>query len=154
MGMPRVMISQAAQAVATATATAPAAAATAPATVRTGAYTLEALHAAWKRFIDEHPSEQLLLTAMRHALPRQVGQDSFAVDVDSQAQVEVMKSRMTQLLAFLRDAVGNDMVALDVKLKEGGMQRQVWTDREVAQDMMKNNPDFAQLVKDFDLTLA
>ena len=76
------------------------------------------------------------------------------MDVDSQAQVEVMKSRMTQLLAFLRDAVGNDMVALDVKLKEGGMQRQVWTDREVAQDMMKNNPDFAQLVKDFDLTLA
>ena len=60
---------------------------------------------------------------------------------------------MTKLMQFLRNAVGNDMVALDIKLSERDVSAMAKTDREIIEDMRNRNPQFAQMIKDFKLSM-
>ena len=60
---------------------------------------------------------------------------------------------MTKLLGFLRQEVGNDMVALEIKISPKGVSAMAKTDREIIADMRQRNQEFSKLIDDFKLTL-
>ena len=124
-----------------------------PASKRTAAFTMEDLHRAWKKYIETHPHEQLLLSSMRNAFPAQVDSVTYRCEVESPAQMQVLEANMTPLLEFLRTEVSNDMLAIKVQVNEKITLPTAMTDREIVEDLMKRNPDFTTMVKDLDLTL-
>ena len=116
-------------------------------------FTPEQFVEAWKHYIEQNPGEIILLSAMRNSLPQQVNDTTYLVEVENTAQVEAINSSMTKLLAFLRQQVGNDMVALEIKVSPKGVSAMAKTDREIIADMRQRNPDFNKMIDDFKLTL-
>ena len=123
------------------------------ATVRTGSFSPEQFVAAWNQYIEQNPGEIILLSAMRNSLPQKIDDNTYQIEVENNAQVEAISSNMTKLMQFLRNAVGNDMVALDIKLSERDVSAMAKTDREIIEDMRNRNPQFAQMIKDFKLSM-
>ena len=144
---PRILINKQPQA--TATSDAPKAAAP----THTTQFTAEQLVEAWKHYIEQNPGEIILLSAMRNSLPQKVNDTTYLIEVENTAQVEAINSNMTKLLQFLRNEVGNDMVALETKISPKGVSTMAKTDREIVADMRQRNPEFNKIVNDFQLTL-
>ena len=117
-------------------------------------FTEQQLHAAWKKYIDSHPHEQVVITAMRQSLPQRIDDTTYKMLVGTAAEETVVKGVISPLLAFLRHEVANDMLALEVELKPTEISRHVMTEREVIDDLKQRNPQVLQLIKDFDLFLA
>ena len=121
---------------------------------RTAAFTPEQFTQAWQHYIEQNPGEIILLSAMRNSVPQRLNDTTYQVEVENTVQVETISSNMTKLLQFLRDEVGNDMVALDIKLSPKGVSTMAKTDREIVEDMRDRNPQFAQMIKDFKLSMT
>ncbi|MBO4723366.1 MAG: DNA polymerase III subunit gamma/tau [Muribaculaceae bacterium] len=117
-------------------------------------FTAEQLVEAWKHYIEQNPGEIILLSAMRNSLPQKVNDTTYLIEVENTAQVEAINSNMTKLLQFLRNEVGNDMVALETKISPKGVSTMAKTDREIVADMRQRNPEFNKIVNDFQLTLS
>ena len=112
------------------------------------------LLAAWQRFIDEHPHEKVIINTMRVALPQRVNDTLYEIYVENQGQVEFFNSHSTEIISFLRDAVHNDMLAIDVKIRQGGPAPKIWSPRDIVEDMCRSNSSIANLIRDFELRLA
>ena len=91
---------------------------------------------------------------MRNSLPTKIDDTTYQIEVENNVQVEALGSNMTKLLQFLRDEVGNDMVSLEVKLSSKEVSVMAKTDREIVEDMRNRNSQFAQMIKDFKLSMA
>lgn len=124
------------------------------ATHRSTPFTAQQLLEAWNSYIKQHPEEKVIINTMRNSLPQRITDDQYQIEVDNDAQVEFMEDSMRNLLTFLRNAVSNDMLAIDVKLRKGGPRPTVLTDREIVENLRKSNPDFNQFIKDFELSMA
>lgn len=144
---PRILINKQPQA--TAASDAPKAAAPS----HTTQFTAEQLVEAWKHYMEQNPGEIILLSAMRNSLPQKVNDTTYLIEVENTAQVEAINSNMTKLLQFLRNEVGNDMVALETKISPKGVSTMAKTDREIVADMRQRNPEFNKMIDDFKLTL-
>ncbi len=123
-------------------------------THRSSPFTTQQLLEAWNSYIKQHPEEKVIINTMRNSLPQRVTDDQYQIEVDNDAQVEFMEDSMRNLLTFLRNAVNNDMLAIDVKLRKSGPRPAVLTDREIVENLRKSNPDFNQFIKDFELSMA
>ena len=124
------------------------------ATHRSTPFTAQQLLEAWNSYIKQHPEEKVIINTMRNSLPQRITDDQYQIEVDNDAQVEFMEDSMRNLLTFLRNAVSNDMLAIDVKLRKGGPRPTVLTDREIVENLRKSNPDFNQFIKDFELSMS
>lgn len=122
--------------------------------VRNAPFTSEQLVTAWQHFIQQNPKEIILLSAMSNSVPTKIDEGTYQIEVENNVQVEALSSNMNKLLQFLRDEVGNDMVSLDIKLSPKGVSTMAKTDREIVEDMRDRNPQFAQMIKDFKLSMA
>ena len=91
---------------------------------------------------------------MRNSLPSKINDNTYQIEVENNVQVEALSSNMTKLLEFLRNEVGNDMVSLDVKMSAKEVAPMAKTDREIVEDMRDRNPEFAQMLRDFKLSMA
>ena len=117
-------------------------------------FTAEQLVSAWKRYMEQNPGEIILLSAMRNSLPQKVNNTTYLIEVENTAQVEAINSSMTKLLQFLRNEVGNDMVALEIKISPKGVSAMAKTDREIVADMRQRNPEFNKMIDDFKLSMT
>jgi hypothetical protein len=57
-------------------------------------------------------------------------------------------------LNAMRDAVGNDMLAIDVKIGKKMSDHRILTPREVVNNIREHNPNFNKFIQDFQLSLA
>ena len=124
------------------------------ATVRREPFTIEQLQQAWNAYIVNHPNEHVVVNTMRMASPQRITDTLYQIEVQNPSQVEFIKTAETQLLTELRNAVNNDMLAIDVKISERGPAMKIWTPREIVENIQGHNPKFTQFIKDYDLGLA
>ncbi|MBQ0069965.1 MAG: DNA polymerase III subunit gamma/tau [Bacteroidales bacterium] len=122
--------------------------------VRRAAFTPEQLQQAWNAYINNHPNEHVVINTMRMASPQRVTDTQYMIEVQNPSQVQFIQTAMNNLLTELRNAVSNDMLALDIKITDRGPAPKIWTQREIAEEIVKNNPKFAQFIKDYELSLA
>lgn len=114
----------------------------------------QALLRAWQKYIDANPSEHIIINTMRVSLPKKINDTLYEIEVENQMQVETMNAQSTKILTFLRNCVGNDMLAMDIKLNPNIEKPKFWSPQEVVASIRENNPYIDQLIKDFDLALA
>lgn len=117
-------------------------------------FSIEQLHNAWNSYITSHPQEHVVINTMRMAMPQRVDDTTYEIEVQNPSQVEFIENAKMQLLEHLRKAVGNDHLTLNVKISDRGPAPQVWTPREIIEDIQQHNPGFTQFIKDFELGLA
>jgi DNA polymerase-3 subunit gamma/tau len=134
----------------------PTQAADATRTVRTQPFTLEQLKAAWQGYIEQHQHERALVTTMSYAQPQPGGSaEQYVVVVGSSAEQKNMDEHKEELLRFLKDALKNDQLVVDVKVSEVPIDTpKILSPREIVEGIKQNNPQFSQFLKDFDLGLA
>ena len=116
-------------------------------------FTAEQLAAAWQGYIASHPHDQLVINIMKGAIPKQIDAENYEVTVND-AQYEFIGTSMSKILAYVRDAVKNDMLAIAVKLGKSGPAPKIWTDREIVDDLRKHHPEMDEVIKDWGLGLA
>ena len=123
---------------------------------RTQPFSAEQLNAAWQNYIDQHPQERALCTTMSYALP-QPGEhaEHYVMIVGSSTELKNVEEHKQALLKFLSDQLQNDRLALDVKVSDVPIDTpKILSPREVVEEIKQHNPNFTQVLKDFDLGLA
>lgn len=91
---------------------------------------------------------------MRTARLQQVSDTVYEVYVEGQPQVESIESHKTKIMTHLRQALNNDMLALELKIQTTGEDHRILTPREVVEDIKSRHPDFVPFIKQFQLSLA
>jgi DNA polymerase-3 subunit gamma/tau len=124
------------------------------ATIRREPFNAEQLQKAWQDYIDQNPHEKVIISSMRTARLRQVNDTLYEVTVEGQAQVESIESNKTKIMTYLRDAVHNDMLAIDIKVSQSKEDHRILTPREVVEDIKQRRPDFVPFIESFQLGLA
>ena len=124
--------------------------------MRREAFTPEQLQQAWLSYIDQNPHEKLVVSSMRGARLQPADNAIVNVLVEGQAQLESIDSVKSKLISHLRDAVNNDMLALELKVAptEGGEDLRILTPREVVEDIKQRRPEFIPFIETFQLGLA
>lgn len=121
---------------------------------RTAPFDEQALLVAWQQFIDEHPREQIIINTMRCSLPRKINDTLYEIEVENQVQVESFNVHRMNIITYMRNHVGNDMLAIDIKLNPNIEKPKFWTPQEIVASIKENNPYFDKFIEDFDLALA
>lgn len=109
---------------------------------------------AWQAYIDQNPHEILTISSMRTAQLQQAGEALYDVFVEGKAQIESIESNKSKIMTHLRDAVGNDMLALELKVRPTTEDHRILTPREVVEDIKQRRPDFVPFIENFQLGLA
>jgi DNA polymerase-3 subunit gamma/tau len=123
-------------------------------TIRREPFSAEQLQKAWQGYIGQNPHEKVIISSMRTARLRQVNDTLYEVTVEGQAQVESIESNKTKIMTYLRDAVHNDMLAIDIKVSQSKEDHRILTPREVVEDIKQRRPDFVPFIESFQLGLA
>ena len=121
---------------------------------RTNAYTDDALYAAWHKFIELHPREQIIINTMRCSLPRKISENVYEVEVENQVQVESFNAHKMNIMTFLRDSIENDMLAIEVKINPYIERPKFWTPQEIVASIKEYNPYLEKFIDEFDLALG
>ena len=121
---------------------------------RNSTFTEQQMLASWQRVITQHPHEKVIINTMRMSQPKRVNDTLYEIYVENQGQVEFFNTHRTEIVEYLRNAVSNDMLAINVNIREGGPAPKIWSPREVVDDMCKQNEAVVNLIRDFELGLA
>lgn len=116
-------------------------------------FTAQQVAAAWQDYIAAHPHDRLVINIMKTVTPKQIDAENYEITVND-AQYDFINNTMSKILAHVRDAVKNDMLAIAVKLGKSGQAPKIWTDREIVDDLRKHHPEMDEVIKDWGLGLA
>ncbi len=117
-------------------------------------FTAEQLQQAWRDFIADNPQEQILITTMRMAIPTPIDDTRYQVAFEGQGQVETFNAHQAKLLEYLRKRVSNNNLAINVIITETPSAPRRLSPREVVEQMKQRNPEFNQMLVDYQLGLA
>ncbi len=109
---------------------------------------------AWKQFIVSHPTEHLLINAMRMTHPKRVSDAVYSATVESEAIRDSIQMSLQELLSYLRERLSNDAIDVQVHLNKGQSSVTSLTDAEVYALMRKNHPYLNVVIEDLHLTLV
>lgn len=121
---------------------------------RTCAFTEEQLLEVWNKFIKEHSREQFISNTMRSCQPTKINDTLYEIEVENQLQVETFNTNSSRILAYLRDGVENDMLAINVKLNTFIERPKFWTPLEIVNSIKERNPHFSKFINEFDLEIG
>lgn len=132
------------------TAQAPAAAA---AKARTTPYTDEQVIASWHEYMNQHPTEQVLVNTMRASTPARVSGDIFRITVENHAQTQIMSAHMPELMKHIHDTLSNDLIKIEIAENHDAGSPHTWNDRELLGHIIEGNPAIRELIDSFKLML-
>ena len=121
---------------------------------RENPYTEQMLDATWETYISSHPTARILVNTMRTARPKRIEGDRYVIMVENPGQLELMRQSLPELHSYIHNALGNDMITLQVEQNQGEAAPYVWNDREVLVHMVETNPYLKTMIEDFHLVLS
>lgn len=121
---------------------------------RRNAVTLEALTKAWEDFIIKNPDKHILISAMRKASPSQKDAETFRVLVDHPALRQAFESEMADLIGYLRDALSNDFISLEVEIDTSAKVVKQIAPQELLKEMIRQNPSLGDFIGTLDAELV
>lgn len=117
------------------------------------AYTQEKLKEAWIVYIQQHPTEHILINTMRSSFPIPIKDDHYRLIVENPTQRELMYRNMENIKRHLSEMLGNDYITFEVELNDGEPAPIVWSERKVLAYMEEHVPYFRTFAKDFKLSI-
>ncbi|MCC8117219.1 MAG: DNA polymerase III subunit gamma/tau [Bacteroidales bacterium] len=120
---------------------------------RAESYTEQQLMDAWFKYTQDHPTEKILVNTMLSVKLQKIADDQYLVPVDDNIQVETFNEAMPNLRQFMRDALKNDNIDLQVRVIQGESSPITWTQAEVLQHMMEQRPALRDFLQAFNFSL-
>lgn len=107
--------------------------------------------AAWRRFIDQNPDQQILVGAMRKASPVRTGEFEYSVMVQHPAQMQAFELSMAGLLEFLRKELHNDFLAVRAEVdRSQAPAHKHLPPQEFLKQIIADNPMMGRFLKDIE----
>ncbi len=131
----------------------PTPAAKAAAQMRNNPYTEEALQRAWDSYIEQHPTDQIIINTMRAGRPVLQEANAYVVNVENDLQLNMMHNRIKEILQHIHDTLGNDFVAITLRRNSGEGSPVTWTERELLKHLGEDNEGFDDFVATLGLNL-
>lgn len=117
---------------------------------RTEAFSDDQFRECWDRFIAMHPSQVILVSAMREASPERTGAESFRIRVAHPAAYQAFETTMPELLRYFRDNLRNDRLTINVEIDEDVKIEKRLSPTELLKEMLENNPALGEFLSDID----
>ncbi|MGM9847294.1 MAG: DNA polymerase III subunit gamma/tau, partial [Muribaculaceae bacterium] len=99
--------------------------------VRKSQYTAEQIKDAWLEFANLHPTEKLLINAMRNSIPALVNGDTYKIVVENQVQHGKVMEFLRDIYDFIHPKIDNDYWTLEIEENRGVSSPHTWNEREV-----------------------
>lgn len=116
-------------------------------------FTEEQLIEAWKAYVKQHPDQILVTRIMNSMKPKRIDEVTYRLTL-APGQDGFITPSLAEILAFLRSAVNNDMLAIELQVDDSIKPPKVWTGREIVDDIRSRHANLDGLIKTYGLTLA
>lgn len=113
--------------------------------------TLEEL---WKQFINDHPSEHLLISAMRNCFPEARGEGEYCITVMQPGQKECFERAGDSLFEYIRKGLGNSSLKFSVEIGKSPERAALLTDAQIVKKLMSENQTLSRLLTGLDAELV
>lgn len=113
----------------------------------------EDLKQAWTKFIDAHPEQRILISAMRSSLPQKKDETTYRVSVNHPAQKQSFENVLSELTEFLRRELKNGKVKLEVDIEKEPEGEKILNPREFLKLVVDENKELADFLKSIDAEL-
>lgn len=120
---------------------------------RTNTFTQASFEEAWGDYINLHPEQRILVSAMRTSLPENQGDNNYYVKVAHPAQKQAFENDMANLLGFLRDKLKNDYITIKVDVDAVTEDKKMMTSRELLKKTIQDNPELGKFLTAIDAEL-
>ena len=121
--------------------------------VRKSQYTAEQVKAAWLEFANLHPTEKLLINAMRNSIPTLVNGDTYKIVVENQVQHGKVMEFLRDIYDFIHPKIDNDYWTLEIEENRGVSSPHTWNEREVFNYILAHDENFKEMVSTLKLHL-
>lgn len=116
-------------------------------------FTDEAFQGAWNEYISQIPDQQILVSAMRSAIPNRVDRTQFDVLVDHPAQQQAFELAMPRLLEFMRRQLGNDYLTIRALINPDKEIIKPLSPKEFLEKTVRINPTLGKFLKDLEIQI-
>lgn len=123
-------------------------------TERTETFSDDQFRECWDRFIATHPSQVILISAMRESTPERISAESVRIKVAHPAAYQAFETTMPELLRYLRDNLRNDRLTINVEIDENVKIEKRLSPTDLLKEMLENNPSLGQFLSDIDGEIA
>lgn len=113
---------------------------------RDNAYTEADFNRAWAAVIKDVKNKPVLYSALLECTPKPVEPDRYLLEVPSDIQAEAIRNALPQMLKIIYDVVQNDRPTIEVKVMEGELPPQFWSDRMVHDYLMEHHPALREFI--------
>lgn len=117
-------------------------------------YTDDALKSAWHSYMAAHPTDHILVNAMRAHFLQNAGNGLYTFILDNAIQEQIVAEALPELTAHLRNSLSNDTITLKVEINQGESSPLTWSDHEVLDRMIENAPVLREFIDKFRLTIG
>ncbi len=121
---------------------------------RSTPYTDTALEITWTNCSTANPAAVALNNILKSCKPRRVEGDRFVVGVNSEAQQKILSDNLPSVLEFLHSRLHNDDITVTIELIKGEGSPAIWTETQVLEKILKENPTVRTLAETFKLSLS
>lgn len=118
---------------------------------RDNAYTEADFNRAWAAVIKDVKNKPVLYSALLECTPKPVEPDRYLLEVPSDIQAEAIRNALPQMLKIIHDVVQNDRPTIEVKVMEGELPPQFWSDRMVHDYLMEHHPALREFISKHNL---
>ncbi|MCH5225700.1 MAG: DNA polymerase III subunit gamma/tau [Muribaculaceae bacterium] len=109
--------------------------------------------AAWEEFASNNSEQKIMTGAMRGTTPTRLTATDYKIEVDHPAHKQAFESGLGELLAFLRQKLGNDRLTLQVEIREKGEEEKKMNSKEFLKLALDENPELANFLKSINAEL-
>ncbi len=109
---------------------------------------------AWMAYQQANQQQHILTSAMRNSNPQQTAPEEFLALVGHPAEIQAFELAMPQLMAFLRQQLGNDFLTLRVEIDPTRSVSKQLPPHEFLKECVEKNPALGELLRKLDAELA
>lgn len=116
----------------------------------------EKLLASWREYRDSVPKKKLLVNVMRNHEPEVMAEkkDTVTIVLENELHRELIEKEKPLLLPYLIKSLGLNVLNLEIQMQEGKINPQMWSEKEILENMIANHPELGKFMSDLDLTLS
>lgn len=108
---------------------------------------------AWRQITKAFPDEPMLTSVLVAASPTSMTRTRYKVTVGTSIQSDAVKRFQIQIQKRLRDILSNDFIEIDVDICEGDIPPAFWTEQQVLEHVLSENPAVAQMITKYKMRL-
>lgn len=108
---------------------------------------------AWRQVTKAFPEEPMLTSVLVAASPTSMTRTKYKVSVGTSIQADAVRKFQIQIQKRLRDILSNDSIEIEVDICEGDIPPAFWTEQQVLEHVLSENPAVGQMIAKFKMRL-